>query len=334
MMTPFFRYMLGVVLLGFIVVIYPVFGEVYRWKDVNGKYIYTTTLPAGQVENVEVKRGDKWLPYQAESVSSEYKPNRAVIGFERRGSAILVEVLLNNQLTKKFIVDTGATYTVISYATARELGITPSPSAVKTTLQTANGRVTVPIIKVNSIKVGELEVRNVETALHDGLDTSNEVAGLLGLSFLNKFRVTVDSFQGHLILERNSDSSPESITGSEEDCVTAREMIQKGRTLNNGSDEEASFYKKALELCKQAVEAHYYLGVVYFKQKKYPSALIEAQELLKTNSYLPEARYMLAVIYTAQGNYQQAEIELRRVLELDPKHENARNLLGQILVHK
>jgi clan AA aspartic protease (TIGR02281 family) len=333
MMTPFFRYVLGVVLLGFIVSC-PVFGEVYRWKDANGKYIYTTTLPTGRVENVEVKRGDNWLPYQAESVSSEHTPNRTVIGFERRGSAILIEVLLNNRLTKKFIVDTGATYTVISYATARELGISPSPSAIKTTLQTANGRVTVPIIKVNSIKVGELEVRNVETALHDWLDTSNEIAGLLGLSFLNKFRVTVDSSQGHLILERNLDSSKESITGNEEDCVTARELIQKGRALNKGSDEEASFYKKALELCKEVPEAHYYLGVVYFKQKKYPSAIIEAQELLKTNSYLPEARYLLAVIYTAQGNYQQAEIELRRVLELDPNHENAKNLLGQILLHK
>jgi aspartyl protease family protein len=322
-MKPSCRFILEVVVL-IILFTCSAYGEVYRWKDRTGKYIYTTTLPTSTVENIEVKKGDTWVPYRAEMASSELTSHRVIIDYEP-GSAILIDVLLNNRLTRKFIVDTGATYTVISSVVAAELGIKPSTSSLRITLQTANGLVTAPKIKIDSIKVGEAEARNIEAAIHDFTDSPN-VNGLLGLSFLNKFRVNFDNSRGRLILE----GTPV----REEDCVTAEELVRKGQALNNGSNEEASYYKKALDLCKSRVEAHYYLGVVYFKQKNYPSAILEAQELLRANAHISEARYLLGVIYLSQRNYQQAEIELRRALESNPKNEHARTLLNEILAHK
>jgi len=326
------RYILQAVLLG-LVCIHNAYGEVYRWKDASGKYNYSTTLPTGVVVNIEVKRGDQWIPYEAELSTAERKPTRVVVEFERHGSAILVKAVLNNRLTGEFVIDTGATYTVISRAVAAELGITPSSSATQVTLQTANGKVAAPLVQVSSIKVGELEVRDVVTAVQDITDAPS-IAGLLGLSFLNRFRITVDASKGHLILERNPDSSQAGAPGHEEDCFAAGEMVQKGLALNDGSDREASYYQKALELCKTMAEAHYYLGVVYFKQKRYQNVIIEAQEILRINPNMPDARYMLGVVYTAQGNYLQAEIELRKALELNPGHKNAKELLNKILASK
>lgn len=331
-MEPSLRYIfLGIVLFK-LILISNAYGEIYRWKDGSGKYNYSTSLPTQSVGIIEVKRGDQWIPYEAELTSSKNKTRRVIVEFERRGSAILVEVLLNNRLTREFIVDTGATYTVISRSVARELGVIPPPSAMQVTLQTANGKVTVPIVKIGSIKIGDVDVQNVLTAIHDITDAP-QIGGLLGLSFLNRFRVTVDSAKGHLILEEDP-TSLQNARSNEENCLVAKEMVRKGLALNDSSDQEISYYKKALDLCKDMIEAHYYLGVVYFRQKKYQNAIIEAQEILRINSNMPDARYMLGAVYTAQGKYQQAEIELRQALILDPNHQSAKDLLAKIQMYK
>jgi len=55
---------------------------------------------------------------------------------------------------------------------------------------------------VETISVSDAEARNVTAAVHDLPDAPPGVEGLLGLTFLDKFLVTLDAAKGELHLRR------------------------------------------------------------------------------------------------------------------------------------
>jgi len=81
----------------------------------------------------------------------------------------------------RFIVDTGATTIALPASVATRLGIDyrKGPHSVS---QTANGQTQVYIVKLNSVRVGGIELQNVDAAVFEqGLNVA-----LLGMSFLNR----------------------------------------------------------------------------------------------------------------------------------------------------
>jgi clan AA aspartic protease (TIGR02281 family) len=94
-------------------------------------------------------------------------------------------------------VDTGASFTLINRPTARELGITIDENTPFIPIFTASSLIFTPLVTLQSIRVGEAEVENVDVLIHD---MPSDSAGLLGNSFLNKFRVTLDSVNGKMTL--------------------------------------------------------------------------------------------------------------------------------------
>lgn len=96
------------------------------------------------------------------------------------------------------LVDTGATYLSLTIADARQLGIIPRQTDFTVPVQTANGVTMAAKVKVNEVRIGHLQVRDVDALILPG-----DVAGLslLGMSFLRKLgRVEVAS--GSLILRQ------------------------------------------------------------------------------------------------------------------------------------
>lgn len=81
------------------------------------------------------------------------------------------------------LVDTGATYVSMNEATARRLGIFLRPDAFRHKAQTANGETAVATAKLDRVRIGGVEVRDVDAIVSrgDGLGTT-----LLGMSFLGK----------------------------------------------------------------------------------------------------------------------------------------------------
>ena len=85
-----------------------------------------------------------------------------------------------------FIVDTGATLVSLSGRQARRLGIdyrvvgTPSQSS------TASGIAKIYLVNLDRVKVGDIELRNVGGAVHDG---DFPPATLLGMSFLSRLNM-------------------------------------------------------------------------------------------------------------------------------------------------
>ena len=177
--------------------------EYYRWVDQNGVVHFTDNLhnipdtqrgKAGRIQSIEPPRASPPpIPIAP--------PNKASVPFERQGQVVIVEATLNKKTAAKFVVDTGASYTMISSAIAKELDIDTEQNRRTAPFQTANGVIQAPLVSLESINVGGMEIRNLTAAVHDVLADS-KVAGLLGLNFLSNFRMDIDTQKGVLHLEK------------------------------------------------------------------------------------------------------------------------------------
>ncbi len=119
----------------------------------------------------------------------------------QRGGALVVEATLNERFTGRFLLDTGATYCVVSREVARRAGLKGRAGGRRVRLLTASGPVRAVLARARRVAVGEATARDVLVAVTrhppvHGLD------GILGLSFLGRFAYTVDAESGVLRLER------------------------------------------------------------------------------------------------------------------------------------
>jgi aspartyl protease family protein len=95
----------------------------------------------------------------------------------------------------QFMVDTGAPSVAMGVSEAERLGIDYKKGQL-TRGNTANGTVTAYLVRLNSVRVGEVEVFDVEAAVLP----VNAGPILLGNSFLSRFQMT--RMNDQLVLER------------------------------------------------------------------------------------------------------------------------------------
>jgi len=94
-----------------------------------------------------------------------------------------------NGQTVNFLVDTGATWVAMNTAQAKRLGINYRYEGKKAMASTASGVARTYIVKLKSVKVGEIELNDVDGAIIDG---SGPNTVLLGMSFLNRLKMQRD----------------------------------------------------------------------------------------------------------------------------------------------
>ncbi len=96
------------------------------------------------------------------------------------------------------MVDTGASYLVLAAGDADRIGVRPLPSDYKIPVETANGHVLVARVKLSSVRLGSIELRDVTALVSDRgqLDRT-----LLGMSFLSRLS-SVKMDHGRLLLSR------------------------------------------------------------------------------------------------------------------------------------
>ena len=176
--------------------------EYYRWVDQNGVVHFTDNLhnipekQRGTATRIQAKEG----PRNPEPVRP-VDPAKASVPIERQGQVVVIEATLNNKKSAKFVVDTGASFTMISSAMAKELDIDVGQNQRTMPFQTANGLIQAPLTNLESITVGGMEIKNLTAAVHDAVPDPN-VAGLLGLNFLSNFKMDIDTQKGLLHLEK------------------------------------------------------------------------------------------------------------------------------------
>lgn len=176
--------------------------EYYRWVDENGVVHFTDNMhnipekQRGAAGRIQAKESPK-----AVESANQGAVTKASVPFEKRGQVVVIEAMLNGKTPAKLVVDTGATYTMISVATAKELDINPSGNERRLPIQTANGTIQAPLTSLESINVGGMEMKNLTAVIHDAVPNS-QIAGLLGLNFLSNFRMDIDTQKGLLHLEK------------------------------------------------------------------------------------------------------------------------------------
>ena len=87
-----------------------------------------------------------------------------------------------NGTSVRFVVDTGATAVAMNSRLATSLGLDYKRGA-RGRAMTANGTIGVYAVKLDTVRVGGIELHNVDAVVHDG---DHPTILLLGMSFLNR----------------------------------------------------------------------------------------------------------------------------------------------------
>lgn len=139
-------------------------------------------------------------PFRQEAKQDPAPESDITIPLQKIGGSFVVQANLNKERTAYLIVDTGASMTVLSTTIAIDLGILGTTDNELLTVNTAGGSVQVNMNYLSSLQVGTAQSENVAVAIHDLPDIPEQIEGLLGMSFLKHFLVTLDAEHARLIL--------------------------------------------------------------------------------------------------------------------------------------
>jgi len=171
-----------------------------RWREAAAAFETALRLSPSPDITAAAKEGIHALaPLLAERGAAPATRTRdeSVITLRRLGGNWVTDVRLNESRTATFLVDTGASVCLISPDLARELDIQPDREASPVSLQTISGRTSGPVVRISSIRVGEAEAEDVPAVIHS---LGPSMDGILGNTFLSRFRVTLDPQRGLLHL--------------------------------------------------------------------------------------------------------------------------------------
>src|ERR1700731_127599 len=129
----------------------------------------------------------------------------STISFRLAGGAqplILLPVKVNEHGPFEFILDTGAGTSLLSSELADNLKVKVLGSKEG---QSAGGRVSVSLAKIDSLAVGGARLSDVDVGIvdlkHIGAAVGAQIDGDLGYNFLRHFRVTIDYSKSQIRFE-------------------------------------------------------------------------------------------------------------------------------------
>jgi aspartyl protease family protein len=111
----------------------------------------------------------------------------------------VVPALVNKKYMATFLIDTGASYTVITPQMAESLGVKPADSGETVPVTTANGIIYAPVVRLKHVCLGGMQVDNVD-AVVTNLGETPQISGLLGMSFFHGMELSFK--QDKLVISR------------------------------------------------------------------------------------------------------------------------------------
>lgn len=215
------RGIVAMCLLGMLLLTYEEGQAIYRCYDKEGRYVLTDQ-PA-QLEQCILldvvappKSDAKKLPAAPiPAVPGSTEQRRALpeeqgtglanhtveVPLQQVGHLFVATVRLNGEQDARLIVDTGASHSIVSHRLAIELGLYSDSAMGTATMNTVGGPVQAPMARIKSIRLAEAEVKDSVVVIYDLPDSPAGVEGLLGLSALRQFQVTLDPTRKVLSLQ-------------------------------------------------------------------------------------------------------------------------------------
>jgi len=125
----------------------------------------------------------------------------STVAIRQLHSAFLVPVKING-ISATLVLDTGATQTLLKPEVATRAGLEVMRGAPMVRGNVVGGRrLAVPLVRARSVSVGDAHVEDIDVGVYDALPGRPDVDGLLGATFLQHFKFTVDRKNLQLILE-------------------------------------------------------------------------------------------------------------------------------------
>jgi predicted aspartyl protease len=112
---------------------------------------------------------------------------------------LLVPVTINGQGPFRFVLDTGANRSVLTPQLAAHLSL-PVSTTKRLTMTGVTGSAAVPTVAVDHLKVGDVELHEVQLPVSAGL--SEDVSGTLGVDALPDTRVLLDFARGRIQIQK------------------------------------------------------------------------------------------------------------------------------------
>lgn len=153
------------------------------------------------------------MPVDASTVPGD--PASTAVKLREIDTRMTVPVLINGKGPFRFIVDSGATRTVISSRLATELGL---PSAGTVPLHSVGGESDVPAVHIDSLYVGALPAKEIVAPVLDEANLGG--LGILGIDTLKNKKVVIDLIHNNMSVGPADQSNPPPATN--EIVVTAR----------------------------------------------------------------------------------------------------------------
>ncbi len=114
-----------------------------------------------------------------------------LVKLQKVGMSFFADVVINEKVRTKLVLDSGATSVVISkdVATRAKVDLASAPDKE---FDSVTGTAIAKEVTLTSIRVGDAKISNVRALVHD-MPSQNGEAGLLGMTFLSHFKFTLDA---------------------------------------------------------------------------------------------------------------------------------------------
>jgi hypothetical protein len=156
------------------------------------KYKYQETTRGGRIriiakDHAALAAVQEFLRSQ---MTQAVKAKAVTFNFIGETSLVSLPVTINDRGTFLFLLDTGASRTILSSAAADRLAI---PKGRNMTMLTASGGLAVSLRTLESLQVANARLSDVEIGVADPpLMRALHVDGILGSDYLRRFKVTID----------------------------------------------------------------------------------------------------------------------------------------------
>jgi clan AA aspartic protease (TIGR02281 family) len=172
------------------------------WLDLGIGTIKFGLQEIDRIERSSLEEADRIRQeWQRENILVEKEVGPREVGFSKRGGHIFVNALLNNKVNARLVLDTGAPNVLLSGHITKELGIKTQGLKTRTTAVAGVPDLRVVDAVLDTIKVEGVEAKDIDVALSLEEIPRLDADGLLGMSFLKRFKFQIDSVNKKLILE-------------------------------------------------------------------------------------------------------------------------------------
>ncbi len=171
--------------------------EMYTYRDETGTLhaVFSAEEIPTQYREIAKKHVREESPQ-----SKDTNPLEVRLILKKRGNTLLLPVRVGDAGEFVFVLDTGAGMTMINNRIAKKFGTRVGGQAKSAGI---GGTISVKLVRVSEIAVESLVVRNMLVSAADvPVIESLGADGILGVDFLNHFRMQLDTKTGELILQK------------------------------------------------------------------------------------------------------------------------------------